>query len=60
MMGAEDPLLRPVLRGALPYAALHDGSVDLQGVALLNESLDCEAENQRRAHEAARARGPGR
>lgn len=45
----EDWLLRPVLRGLVRYESLKDGSVDLADIALLNEALDVESENEYRA-----------
>lgn len=55
MVGGEEVLFRPVLRGMLKAESLLDGSVDLQFVMLLNEALTIEQENERRAIEAARA-----
>lgn len=49
----EDWLFRPVLARVLAPEKLLDGTVDLEYVAALNEALDVQAENQRRAHEAA-------
>lgn len=43
-----DFLMRPVLRGMIPYSALRDRSIDLEDVARMNEALDVEAENVRR------------
>lgn len=60
MIGGEDILLRPVLRGLLRYESLLDASVDLQDVMILNEALDVEAENQHRSAQAARRRNPPR
>jgi hypothetical protein len=44
--------MRPVLAGRVWLRELYDGTYDLCKIALLNESLDVEAENQFRAHEA--------
>lgn len=52
MIGEEDWVLRPVLRGLLKGESLLDGSVDLEYVALLNEALDVEAENRYRLEKA--------
>lgn len=54
MVGGEDPLFRPVLRGILKAESLTDGSVDLAFVMLLNEAIDIEIENNRRAEVASR------
>lgn len=48
MWGEEDWLLRPVLRGLCSYRDLKDCSIDLHDVAIMNEALDVEAENQHR------------
>lgn len=48
MMAQEDWLLRPVLNKLCLYESLIDGTLDLNDVALLNEALDVEAENQYR------------
>jgi len=42
----EDWLFRPVLRQMFPATALLDGSVDLEFIALCNEAIDVEQENQ--------------
>lgn len=52
MDGKEDWLFRPVFRGLLRGESLVDGSIDLAYVALLNEALDVEQENQARADRA--------
>ena len=46
MVGEEDWLVRPVLRGLCKYESLKDGALDLEDVAILNEALDVEQENQ--------------
>lgn len=59
----EDWLMRPVLRGVIPYAAL-DGPIegrmfDLGDFVFVNEAFDVGDENQRRVNEyetAKRAR----
>lgn len=48
MLGNEDWIMRPVLRGMCRYGELKDGSLGLFDVALMNEALDVEAENQKR------------
>jgi hypothetical protein len=59
MVGEEDLLFRPVLRGMIRAESLLDGSIDLEYVMLLNEAILIEQENTRRAHEAVRT-APGR
>ena len=49
MEGDEDWLLRPVLRRLCLYESLKDGTLDLADIALLNEAIDVEAENEYRA-----------
>lgn len=51
MVGGEDWLLRPVLRGLCKYESLKDGTVGVYDIALLHEALDVEAENHRRVTE---------
>jgi hypothetical protein len=46
MEGQEDWLLRPVARGMCRYESLVDGTIGLSDIALMNEYLDAEAENQ--------------
>lgn len=41
-------MLRPVLAGLLKAESLLDGSVDLAYIALLNDAILVERENQRR------------
>lgn len=48
MVDGEDWLFRPVLRGMCRAESLFDGSLDLEQIALLNEAIDIEAENQYR------------
>lgn len=52
MVEGEDWLLRPVLRGCCRYESLLDGTLDLYDIALLNEAIDVEHENQLRARRA--------
>lgn len=47
----EDWLFRPVLRGLISGESLLGTNIDLAYVALLNEALDVEQENQYRAQE---------
>lgn len=46
--------MRPVLANVCQYVWLSRGSVDLVDVARMNDALDVQAENDRRAAEAAR------
>ena len=48
----EDWLLRPVLRGMCRYESLINGSLDLADVALMNDALDVQDENEERYREA--------
>lgn len=43
--------MRPVARGLCRYESLKDGTLDLADVALMNDALDVEEENQRRIEE---------
>lgn len=43
-------LMRPVLRGVLPYSALFDGSITLGQIVFLNDCLDRNDENERRIY----------
>lgn len=45
MMGGEDWLMRPVLRGLCKFESLKDGTLSLYDIALMNESLDVESYN---------------
>lgn len=56
MVEGEDFLFRPVLRGLLRAESLLDPNVTLGFVALCNEALDVEAENQHRVERAAASR----
>lgn len=44
----EDWLLRPVMRQMCSYESLKSGVVGLSDIALMNEALDVELENQYR------------
>ena len=48
MPEGEDWLLRPVFAGCIKYESLIDGTLDLADVALLNDALDVQQENQDR------------
>jgi hypothetical protein len=48
MMDGEDWLFRPVMRGLIKGESLLDGSVSLAYIALLNEAIDVDLENQYR------------
>lgn len=41
-------MMRPVIAGLCRFESLDDGSVDLAGLALMNDALDVRDENQRR------------
>lgn len=45
-----DWVLRPALRGLCKYESLVDGTLGLYDVAVMNEGIDVEAENQRRCN----------
>ncbi|GHE75747.1 hypothetical protein GCM10019059_38900 [Camelimonas fluminis] len=51
----EDWLFRPVLRGMCRYESLVDGTRDLADVATINDVIDVQDENSRRAEAAARS-----
>jgi hypothetical protein len=44
--------MRPVARGMCKYESLKDGTLDLADVALMNDTLDVQDENERRYMEA--------
>ena len=48
MIEQEDWVFRPVLKGMIKAESLIDGSIDLNFLALLNEVIDIEAENNQR------------
>jgi propanediol dehydratase small subunit len=54
MSTGEDWLLRPVLAGCCHYESLVDGTLTLEDVAVINEALDVQAENERRYLDAKR------
>lgn len=43
-----DFLMRPVLAGMCKYESLLDGTLGLEDVAMMNDALDVQAENERR------------
>lgn len=45
-------MLRPVLRGLCKYESLKDGTLDLCDIALMNDALDVQDENEARYREA--------
>lgn len=45
-------LLRPVLRGMCRFESLKDCTLDLADIALMNDALDVQDENERRYMEA--------
>lgn len=46
--------MRPVLRGLCKFESLKDGTLDLADIALMNDALDVQDENERRYMEANR------
>ena len=50
--GKEDWILRPVMRGMCKYESLLDGTLDLADIALMNDALDVQEENEERYREA--------
>lgn len=52
MADKEDWLFRPVLRGLIKGESLFDGTLSLGQVALFNEAVTVELENQVRQHRA--------
>lgn len=52
MPEGEDWLMRPILRGLCKYESLKDGTLSLLDVAIMNEALDVQEENERRFYEA--------
>ena len=46
--------MRPVLRGLCKYESLIDGTLDLADIALLNDALDVQEENEMRYREASK------
>jgi hypothetical protein len=54
MASGLDWLMRPVLAGMCSYESLKNCMVDLADIAIMNDSLDVQAENERRIMEAER------
>ena len=52
MATGEDWLLRPVIAGCCRYESLLDGSLSLEDMAVMNEALDVQAENEKRCMKA--------
>jgi hypothetical protein len=50
-------LLRPVERGWCKYESLLDGTLDLADIALMNEQIEIDLENERRARRAVEKNG---
>lgn len=52
MADGEDWLLKPVIEGLCKYESLKDGTLDLEDIARMNESLDVKTENENRYRKA--------
>ncbi len=52
MGSGEDWLLRPVNEGMCLYESLKNGTLDLEDVARMNESIDVRNENENRYRKA--------
>ena len=52
MGNSEDWLIRPVLRGMCRYESLIDCTLGLVDIAIMNDALDVQDENERRLSEA--------
>lgn len=48
MTGQEDYVMRPVRKRMCQYESVINGTLDLVDIAIMNESLDVENENQDR------------
>lgn len=57
MADGTDWLMRPVLAHLIPYTALLDGSVCLVDISRMNDALDIENTNRRRAEAALNNKG---
>jgi hypothetical protein len=44
--------MRPVIAGCCKYESLLDGTVSLADIALMNDALNVQAENERRVHDS--------
>ena len=49
MSSQEDWVLRPILKGLCSYESIYSGALSLLDFVKMNEALDVEAENIRRA-----------
>jgi len=58
MVEGEDWLFRPVARGFLDPVHIYDGTMSLDGIAMLNEMIDVLDENTYREHKAAENKAP--
>lgn len=45
-------IMRPVVRGLCKFESLKDGTLDLSDVALMNDALDVQDENELRYNKA--------
>jgi hypothetical protein len=52
MGSGDDWLMRPVLHGMCRFESLKNGAVDLYDIALMNDALDVQDENERRLSES--------
>jgi hypothetical protein len=53
MQDGIDWLYRPALEGMCKYESLHDGTLDLLDVAIMNDALDVKFENEARLTKAS-------
>jgi hypothetical protein len=56
MNDGEDWLMRPVLEGLCKYESLLDGTLSLEDLQMMHESLDVKYENDRRYMEYEKAK----
>jgi hypothetical protein len=56
LASGEDFLWRPLMAGLCHYESVVDGTLDLADIALMNELLDVQAENNRRLADHDRER----
>lgn len=54
-----DWVLRPVAKGMCKYESLKDGTLDLADIALMNDMIDLETENNNRYAEWVKANPNG-
>lgn len=52
----EDWLMRPVIHGMCRFESLKDGALDLADIALMNDALDVQADNQYLMNESNKAK----